>query len=68
MRCGRGQGSEMLVEQREPHDSPRKQFLLLFPTSSTHLIRKKTSEQVMSKMRYIEKKFEEAEDFLRNTG
>ena len=29
---------------------------------------KKTSEQVMSKMRYIEKKFKEAEDFLRNTG
>ena len=29
---------------------------------------KKTSEQVMSKMRYVEKKFKEAEDFLRNTG
>lgn len=29
---------------------------------------KKTCEQVMSKMRYVEKKFKEAEDFLRNTG
>ena len=29
---------------------------------------KKTSEQVMSKMRYIEKNFKEAEDFLRNTS
>ena len=29
---------------------------------------KKTSDQVMSKMRYVEKKFKEAEDFLRNTG
>ena len=29
---------------------------------------KKTPEQVMSKMRYIEKKFKEAEDYLRNTS
>jgi len=29
---------------------------------------KKTSEQVMSKMRYVEKKFKEAKDFLRNIG
>ena len=29
---------------------------------------KKTSEQVMSKMRYVKKKFKEAENFLRNTG
>ena len=29
---------------------------------------KKTFEQVMSKMRYVKKKFKEAEDFLRNTG
>ena len=29
---------------------------------------KKSPDQVMSKMKYIEKKFKEAEDFLRNTG
>ena len=29
---------------------------------------KKTPEQVMSRMRYIEKKFKDAEDYLRNTG
>ena len=29
---------------------------------------KKTFEQVISKMRYVKKKFKEAEDFLRNTG
>jgi len=29
---------------------------------------KKTPKQVMSKMRYIEKKFKEAEDYVRNTG
>lgn len=29
---------------------------------------KKSPDQVMSKMRYVEKKFKETEDFLRNTG
>lgn len=29
---------------------------------------KKTPEQIMSKMRYVEKKFKDAEDYLRSTG
>ena len=38
---------------------------------STHLETlntKKTLEQVMSKLKYVEKKFKEAEDYLRGTG
>jgi len=46
----------------------KKTIIIIISNFLDTLNTKKISEHVMSKMRYVEKKFKEVEDFLRNTG